>query len=136
LIIPLKKENLNVIIPALRYKQKIRVNLSGQRVDLDPDKNGCHSLPEIISTFYGIVRVMNQEDKTIAIVDHSRDFGAMGELLRALQEEEEKTESSPMEILETKITQNIAEIMTEIHKILKEIAETQKSILEELKKGK
>jgi hypothetical protein len=41
-----------------------------------------------------------------------------------------------MEILETKITQNIAEIMTEIHKILKEIAETQKSILEELKKGK
>jgi hypothetical protein len=79
---------------------------------------------------------MNQEDKTIAIADHSRDFGAMGELLRALQEEEEKTESSPMEIPETKITQNIAEIMTEIHKILKEIAETQKSILEELKKGK
>jgi hypothetical protein len=79
---------------------------------------------------------MNQEDKTIAIVDHSRDFGAMGELLRALQEEEEKTESSPMETPETKITQNTAEIMTEIHKILKEIAETQKSILEEVKKGK
>jgi hypothetical protein len=137
LIIPLKKENLNEIIPALRYKQKIRVNLSGQRVDLDPEKNGCHRLPEIISIFCSIVRVMNQEDKTIAIVDHSRDFGAMGELLRALQKEElEKTESSPMEIPETKITQNIAEIMTEIHKILKEIAETQKSILEEIKKGK
>lgn len=80
---------------------------------------------------------MNQEDKTISIVDHSRDFGAMGELLRALQKEElEKTEISPMEIPETKITQNTTEIMIEIHKILKEIAETQKSILEEIKKGK
>jgi ribonuclease HI len=77
---------------------------------------------------------MNPEDKTIACADKSREFGAMGELLRALQEEElEQTESSSLEIPEASITQNTAELMAEINATLKEIAETQKMILEEIK---
>jgi len=80
---------------------------------------------------------MNQEDKTIIISDKSREFGAMGQLLRELQEEElEQNESSPAEIPEVKITKNTTEIMAEINATLKEIAETQKSILEEIKRSK
>jgi hypothetical protein len=76
---------------------------------------------------------MNPEDKTIAIADQSREFGAMGELLRELQKEElEQTESSP-ETPETRTIQNTKELMAEINATLKEIAETQKSILEEIK---
>jgi hypothetical protein len=76
---------------------------------------------------------MNPEDKTIAIADHSREFGAMGELLRELQKDElEQTESSP-ETPETRTKQNTKELMAEINATLKEIAETQKSILEEIK---
>ncbi|HWQ48542.1 MAG TPA: hypothetical protein VN414_06265 [Methanosarcina sp.] len=80
---------------------------------------------------------MNQEDKTIAIADKSREFGAMGELLRELQKEElEQNESSPAEIPEVQTTKNTTELMAEINATLKEIAETQKSILEELKRSK
>jgi hypothetical protein len=76
---------------------------------------------------------MNPEDKTIATADQSREFGAMGELLRALQKEElEQTESSP-ETPETRTIQNTTELMAEINATLKKIAETQKSILEEIK---
>jgi hypothetical protein len=77
---------------------------------------------------------MNQDDKAIDSADKSREFGAMGELLRALQKEEEQIESSPLETPETSIIQNTIELMTEINATLKEIAETQKSILEELKR--
>lgn len=80
---------------------------------------------------------MNQKDKTIIISDKSREFGAMGQLLRELQEEElEQNERSPAEIPEVKITKNTTEIMAEINATLKEIAETQKSILEEIKRSK
>jgi len=80
---------------------------------------------------------MNQEDKTIAISDKSREFGAMGQLLRELQEEErEQNDSSPEETQETGITKNTTELMVEINATLKEIAETQKSILEEIKRRK
>jgi hypothetical protein len=76
---------------------------------------------------------MNPEDKTIATADQSREFGAMGELLRELQKDElEQTESSP-ETPETRTIQNTKELMAEINATLKEIAETQKSILEEIK---
>lgn len=80
---------------------------------------------------------MNQEDKAIAGTDQSREFGAMGELLRALQKEElEQTETSSVEISEARITQNTIELMTEISATLKEIAETQKNILKEIKKNR
>ncbi len=80
---------------------------------------------------------MNQEDKTMAISDKSREFGAMGQLLRELQDEErEQNDSSPQEIQEIGITKNTTELMVEINATLKEIAETQKSILEEIKRRK
>ncbi|AKB55015.1 MULTISPECIES: hypothetical protein [Methanosarcina] len=80
---------------------------------------------------------MDQKDKTITSYDKSREFGAMGQLLRELQEEEmEQNESSPAEIPEVKIVKNTTEIMAEINATLKEIAETQKSILEEIKRSK
>lgn len=80
---------------------------------------------------------MNQEEKTIASADQSREFGAMGELLRALQKEEmEQTETSPVETLEVSLTQSTIELMKEINETLKEIAETQKSILEEIRSNK
>lgn len=71
-------------------------------------------------------------------VDQSREFGAMGELLRALQKEElEQTEIPLVENNpEAKITQNTTELMIEISSTLKEIAETQKNILKEIKKNK
>lgn len=77
---------------------------------------------------------MNPEDKTISSADQSREFGVMGDLLRALQKEElEQSEISPVETPEVSITQNTIELMKEINETLKEIAETQKSILEEIK---
>jgi hypothetical protein len=80
---------------------------------------------------------MNPEDKTIDSSDQSREFGAMGELLRELQKEElEKTESSPVENPEVRITKSTIELMAEINATLKEIADTQKSILEEIKRSK
>lgn len=80
---------------------------------------------------------MNQEDKTIISSDQSREFGAMGELLRELQKEElEQNESSPVETPEVRITKSTTELLAEINATLKEIAETQKSILEEIKRIK
>lgn len=80
---------------------------------------------------------MNQENKATGGADQSREFGAMGELLRALQkEEQEQPETSPAETPEARITQNTIQLMTEINETLKEIAETQKSILEEIKRSK
>jgi len=80
---------------------------------------------------------MNQEDKTIVSEDPSREFGAMGELLRELQKEElEQNASSLAEAPEVKITKDITKLMAEISTTLKEIAETQKSILEEIQRSK
>lgn len=76
---------------------------------------------------------MNNENKPAGGADKTREFGAMGELLRALQEEELETETSPEETPEARITQNTIDLMKEINATLKEIAETQKSILEELR---
>jgi hypothetical protein len=80
---------------------------------------------------------MDKEDK-MDDVDQSREFGAMGELLRALQKEElEQTEIPPVENNpEAKITKNTTELIIEISSTLKEIAETQKNILKEIKKNK
>ncbi|MGB9938941.1 hypothetical protein [Methanosarcina sp.] len=80
---------------------------------------------------------MSQEDKATGCADQSREFGAMGELLRALQkEEQEQNETFPLETPEARITQSTIGLMTEINATLKEIAETQKSILEELRRIK
>jgi hypothetical protein len=80
---------------------------------------------------------MDKEDK-MDDIDQSREFGAMGELLRALQQEElEQTEIPPVENNpEAKTTQNTTELIIEISSTLKEIAKTQKSILKEIKKNK
>ncbi|AKB12365.1 hypothetical protein SAMN02910340_01669 [Methanosarcina thermophila] len=77
---------------------------------------------------------MINEDKVPGGADKCREFGAMGDLLRALQKEEmEQTETSPEKTPEARITQSTIDLMTEINATLKEIAETQKSILEELR---
>ena len=79
---------------------------------------------------------MCHEDKAAACVDNSREFGVMAEVLRTLQREElEQTETCIMEISETSTTQSMIDIMTEINSTLKEIAETQKRILKEIKKN-
>lgn len=88
---------------------------------------------------------MCHEDKAAACVDNSREFGVMAEVLRTLQREElEQTETCIMEISEASTkqsmidistTQGMIDIMTEINATLKEIAETQKRILEEIKKN-
>lgn len=80
---------------------------------------------------------MDKEDKKDD-VDQSREFGVMGELLWALQKEElEQTEIPPVENSpEATITQITTELLIEISSTLKEIAETQKSILKEIKKNK
>ena len=125
---PYVNENLN-FYPGFKFRLKI--------LDDSTRKNRFRSISEIISTFCSIVKAMNQEDKTIAISDKSRDFGAMGQLLRELQEEErEQNDSSPEETPEIGITKNTTELMVEINATLKEIAETQKSILEEIKRRK
>lgn len=80
---------------------------------------------------------MYNEDKAVDSVDKSREFGVFGDILRELQNEEfEEIETCPGEIKETSMTQNTMEIMKEINTTLKEIAETQKKILEEIKKSK
>ena len=64
------------------------------------------------------------------------EFGVLGDVLRELQREEmEETETGPKETPEAGITQNTIEILTEINATLKEMAETQKRILEEIKKN-
>lgn len=80
---------------------------------------------------------MDKEDKKDD-VDQSREFGVMGELLWALQKEElEQTEIPPVENSpEATITQITTELLIEISSTLKEIAETQKNILKEIKKNK
>lgn len=80
---------------------------------------------------------MCDEDKANEDTGKRREFGVLTEVLRTLQKEElEQTETCPVEIPEANITQNIMEIITEINKTLKEIAETQKRILEEIKRNK
>ena len=80
---------------------------------------------------------MNLEDEETVNDEKSREFGVLGDVLLELQREEmEETEKCLVEIQETIITQNTMEILTEINATLKEIAETQKKILEEIKKNK
>ena len=80
---------------------------------------------------------MYLEDEETVNDEKSREFGVLGDVLRELQMEEmEETETCLMEIQETIITQNTTEILTEINATLKEIAETQKKILEEIKKNR
>jgi len=85
----------------------------------------------------GIVRIMYDEDKANADAGKNCGFGVLTEVLRTLQKEElEQTETCPTEIPEVNTTQNMIEIITEINTTLKEIAETQKKILEEIKRNK
>jgi hypothetical protein len=80
---------------------------------------------------------MHLEDEETVNDEKSLEFGVLGDVLRELQREEmEETETCLVEVQETIITQNTVEILTEINATLKEIAETQKRILEEIKKNK
>ncbi|MDY9926701.1 hypothetical protein [Methanosarcina sp.] len=80
---------------------------------------------------------MYNEDKAAASDDKSREFGVLGDVLRELQREEmEHTETCQVEISETSIIKGMLELITEINTTLKEIAETQKKILEEVQKKK
>jgi hypothetical protein len=87
--------------------------------------------------FQGIVRAMYQEDKVAESTSNNCEFGVLADVLRTLQMEElEGNASYPAEVPEINITQNIMEIIAEINNTLKEIAETQKKILEEIKRNR
>jgi len=87
--------------------------------------------------FHSIVKIMYQEDNGIVNDEKSREFGVLGDVLRTLQREEmEEIETCLTEIQETGITQNTIEILTEMNATLKEIAVTQKKILEEIKNNR
>jgi hypothetical protein len=79
---------------------------------------------------------MNHKDEAKTGVEKSCEFGVLGEVLLKLQKEElEQTETYQIELSETCPTENIRELISEINATLKEIAETQKKILEEIKKN-
>ena len=78
---------------------------------------------------------MHCEDKTADSADKSREFGVLGNVLMELQREElEEIDTCLEETRKAGVTQNTAEILAEINASLKEIAATQKKILEEQKK--
>lgn len=90
---------------------------------------------------------MHLEDEERVNNKKWNEFGVLGDVLLELQREEmEETETFQAETPETGITQNTAEkntvekntveVLTEINATLKEIAETQKRILEEIEKNK
>ena len=80
---------------------------------------------------------MCKENKVETDDSESRGFGVMGEILRTLQKEEEELEQTVTclkEVSEINTTQDqMIEILKEINASLKEIAETQKAILEEIR---
>lgn len=79
---------------------------------------------------------MCKEDKAEADNSESCGFGVMGEIIRNLQREEEELEQTVTclkEVAEINKTQDHIEILKEINASLKEIAETQRAILEEIR---
>jgi len=83
---------------------------------------------------------MYREDEERVNDKKWNEFGVLGDVLLELQREEmeepETCQAEAPETPETGITQNTVEILTEINATLKEIAETQKRILEEIEKNK
>ncbi|AKB28775.1 hypothetical protein MSSAC_2431 [Methanosarcina siciliae C2J] len=80
---------------------------------------------------------MDLKDEELIEDQKTREFGVFGDVLRELQLEEiEETDTCLVEIQETAIKENTIEILTEIRATLKEIAETQKKILEEIQKNR
>jgi len=78
---------------------------------------------------------MNEKDNPERETCEDPRFGAMGEILRALQKEElEQAEAQQLETQEIDLTKKIMKTLTEINTTLKELLETQKQILEEIKK--
>lgn len=77
---------------------------------------------------------MPHENKAIASGDKKCEFGVLADVLLTLQREElEQTETCPAETQEASIKQNTVELLIEINATLKEIVETQKGILEEIR---
>ena len=83
---------------------------------------------------------MYREDEERVNDKKWNEFGVLGDVLLELQREEmeepETCQAKTPEAPETGITQNTVDILTEINATLKEIAETQKRILEEIEKNK
>jgi len=80
---------------------------------------------------------MYLKDEELIKDQKSREFGVFGDVLRELQMEEmEEAETCLVGIKENTTTENTMEILAEISATLKEIAETQKKILEEIKKNR
>ena len=81
---------------------------------------------------------MCKEDKAKAETSENCGFGAMTEILRTLKREEEleQTKICLGEVPAINSAENQIELLKEISTKLKEIAETQKAILEEIKKKK
>ena len=80
---------------------------------------------------------MYQEDEPVESPGKSREFGVLGDVLRTLQMEElEESRKYSVKITESDTEQNLTKLIVEINNTLKEIAETQKKILEEIKRKK
>jgi hypothetical protein len=80
-----------------------------------------------------------KEDKPKVETSENCGFGAMTEIIRNLGREEEELEQiriCPGEVPAINTAQDQIELLKEISTKLKEIAETQKAILEEIKKNK
>lgn len=85
--------------------------------------------------FRGIVRSMYQEDNVAESTVKKSEFGVLADVLRTLQMEEmEEFQEHFAEVSETTTNQDTKGIIVEINNTLKEIAETQKKILEEIKR--
>jgi hypothetical protein len=80
-----------------------------------------------------------KEDKPKVETSENCGFGAMTEIIRNLEREEEELEQikiCPGKVPAINTAQNQIELLNEISTTLKEIAETQKAILEEIKNNK
>lgn len=75
-----------------------------------------------------------KKDKIGVDDTESCSFGVMGEILRTLQNEEDLAKSCEIQTPESEISHRTLDLISEINKTLQDIAETQKRILEELKK--
>ena len=93
----------------------------------------------MVSIFYTEAKIVSKDDKAEADNLENCGFGAMGEILKTLQKEEEEleqTRTSLKEVITTNTAQEQVEILKEINAKLKEIVEIQKAILEEVIKNR
>jgi hypothetical protein len=79
---------------------------------------------------------MPYENEATESTDRSCEFGVFGGILRSLQNEELDLEKAcTSKTPETIATPNVIDLLKEINLTLKEISDTQKDILKEIKKN-